>query len=154
MLEISGLAPDQLLITMKSPPNSSGGPSDTTSAEQQLALPLASSSARASSIMTPTPDSSVYMDPNKALPEGLEQRRAARIRKLKRLFALFLLRQDDEPQTPVRSAAITMSTIRLTERNLTELFNPDYCDDLDIFTERIHPNTVKPHVRQWVEALP
>jgi hypothetical protein len=103
--------------------------------------------------MTPTPDSSVYMDPNKALPEGLEQRRAARIRKLKRIFALFL-RQDDEPQMPIRSAAITMSTIRLTERNLTELFNPEYCDDMDVFTERVHPYTVKPHVLEWVEALP
>ena len=49
---------------------------------------------------------------------------------------------------------IQPSSIRLTERNLTQYFNPDYTDVADELVERPHPYMPKDTVSKWIAALP
>ena len=89
-----------------------------------------------SSASSPPHSSSVgqYTDPNKPLPH----QRHLRFRRLTAVFK----RKQKLPRSPVP----------LTERNLTEFFNPDYDDEHDAFHPVQRPRKVS--VSEWIQLLP
>jgi len=77
------------------------------------------------------------IDPNKIPPNPPKKR-------WKRVFRKLSKRDSDPKLSP--------STIRLTERNLTEFFNPDYNDEHDAF-HRV-PGCRKISIPEWIQLLP
>lgn len=76
-------------------------------------------------------------DPNKIPPDPTPSRIKHVLRKL--------TGRDPESKLP-------KSTIPLTERNLTEFFNPDYNDEHDAFHKVQGPRKIS--VPEWIEQLP
>jgi hypothetical protein len=79
----------------------------------------------------------VILDPNKIPPS----RNPSRIKRVFRRLA----GKDPESKLPP-------STIPLTERNLTELFNPDYNDEHDAFHKVRGPRKIS--IPEWIQLLP
>lgn len=84
---------------------------------------------------------SSYDDPNKPSPSQIQQRRVWS-RLIKRIR---LPRSSSHPKIP-------KSLVPLTERNLTELFNPDYCDEHHAFHEFRSPRKIS--IPEWLQLLP
>ena len=92
-----------------------------------------------SSSVSPTPggEPTVILDPNKIRPDPTPSR-------IKQVFKK-LAGKDPESKLP-------KSTIKLTERNLTEFFNPDYNDEHDAFHKVQGPRKVS--IPEWIQLLP
>lgn len=79
-----------------------------------------------------------YIDPNKIDPDHPCKRSKWQAFKEK------LHRSKDEKLPETR--------VLLTERNLTEFFNPDYCDEHDAFHQVHGPRKIS--VSEWIQLLP
>lgn len=77
------------------------------------------------------------LDPNKIPPDPPPSRFKQAFKKL--------AGKDPETKLP-------KSTVRLTERNLTEFFNPDYNDEHDAFHKVQGPRKVS--ISEWLRLLP
>jgi hypothetical protein len=82
-------------------------------------------------------DDRVIKDPNKIAPD----RNPSRIRQVFKKLA----GKDPESKIPP-------PTIPLTERNLTEFFNPDYSDEHNAFHKLQGPRKIS--IPEWIQLLP
>jgi hypothetical protein len=95
---------------------------------------------------TESPRSSLYLDPFTTLPEGYRT-------KSKWKSLVKILRGLGERPT---KASIPPPSLTLTERNLTQFFNPDYIDVVEepyILTKK-HLMAKRESVSAWIERLP
>jgi len=105
---------------------------------------------------SPSPDSP-YLDPYTAIAEGYQSRWQSFIAKLSSLKR----RKSTSTSSSASSAPQKQpKTVRatLTERNLTQFFNPDYTDVHEAFQERrVNPYNnrgKKERVGEWIRGLP
>jgi hypothetical protein len=92
-----------------------------------------------SSSVSPAPGGELVVeDPNKIPPDRNSQSR------IKQVF-MKLTGRDPESKLP-------KSTVPLTERNLTEFFNPDYNDEHDAFHKVQSPRKIS--IPEWIQLLP
>jgi hypothetical protein len=84
----------------------------------------------------PLTASTAYDDPN--TPLHPKRRWSSLLKKL-------VLQKDPAHKIP-------KSLVPLTERNLTEFFNPDYCDEHDAFHPVRHQRKVS--ISEWLQHLP
>jgi len=80
-----------------------------------------------------------YIDPHKSDPDQPGRRTRWQAFKEK------LHRSKEEKALPG-------ARILLTERNLTEFFNPDYCDEHDAYNSVRGPRKLSVH--EWIQLLP
>lgn len=81
-----------------------------------------------------------YDDPNKPSASELQQKRI-----WTRLLKRFRPSKEHHAQLPP-------SLVPLTERNLTEFFNPDYTDEHDAFHQVRGPRKIS--IPEWLQLLP
>jgi hypothetical protein len=98
-------------------------------------------------------NNSAYLDPYTTLPEGY-QPRTTRWRLLIAKLQAFKSRKTADPEAAAL-AALDQNVANLTERNLTEFFNPEYSDEVQLIRENPYDNSRKrERVGSWLENLP
>lgn len=103
-------------------------------------MPSASSAGRDAERLSAPASPVSYDDPNKPSAAELQQKRI-----WSRLLKRIRPSKEEKTQLPP-------SLVPLTERNLTELFNPDYCDEHDAFHEVRGPRKIS--IPEWLQLLP
>lgn len=94
----------------------------------------------------PQRPSSCYLDPNTTLPEAYQPR--SRWRVLLKKLRLGAKLDPEEKNLGPPSAL-------LTERNLTELFDPHYSSNVEVYQEvRVRRHQKKKSISEWIEKLP
>ena len=95
---------------------------------------------------TESPRSSLYVDPFTTLPEAYREKSLWK-------SLVKVVRDLGESQRE----AIPPSPLRLTERNLTQYFNPEYSDEVPIEISEDYRRTLRlkqASVSKWIEGLP
>jgi hypothetical protein len=100
----------------------------------------------ASAASEPQRPSSCYLDPNTTLPEAYQPR--SRWRGLLKKLRLGAKLDPEEKKLGPPSAS-------LTERNLTEFFDPHCSSNVDVYQEvRVRRHQKKKSISEWIEKLP
>jgi hypothetical protein len=90
--------------------------------------------------------SSCYLDPNTTLPEAYQPRSRWRVLLQKLRLGAKLDPQEKDLGPP---------SALLTERNLTECFDPHYSSNVDVYQEvRVQRHQKKKSISEWIEKLP